>query len=81
MGTITDPASVGVAVTPSDTVNISADSMRCRGIYVGTGGSLSILMDNGSVTFANVPTGSLLPIRTRRVNSTGTTATDLVALF
>jgi hypothetical protein len=81
MGTVTDPASIGVVVTPSDTVNISADNFRCRGLYVGTGGDLAVLMDNGSVTLANVPTGSVLPVRTKRVLLTGTTATDIVAFF
>ena len=34
-----------------------------------------------AVTFAGVPAGTVLPLRTRRVRSTGTTADDIVALF
>lgn len=35
----------------------------------------------GGVTFRNLPPGSLLPVRARRVLATGTTAADLLALL
>lgn len=81
MGTITDPASVAVAVTPSDSADISATGMRSRGLYVGAAGNIACRMDNGDVTFVGCPAGLVLPIRTKRVLSTGTTATSIVAFF
>lgn len=54
----------------------------CRGLYVGTGGDVTAVLEQGStaVLFKAVPTGAILPICATRVKATGTTATDLVAL-
>jgi hypothetical protein len=52
-----------------------------RGIYVGTAGDLEVVNMRGeTVVFANVPDGSLLPIRANKVLATNTTADDIVAL-
>jgi hypothetical protein len=73
------PATGGSAVTPSDTVSLSGTS---RAIYVGGAGNISALMSNGqTVTFTAVPIGTYLTICVQRINATGTTATNLVALF
>jgi hypothetical protein len=41
-----------------------------------------VLMASGqTVTFVGVAAGSVLPIRVARVNSTNTTATNIVALY
>lgn len=73
-------ASNAVAVTPSDTVNY--DGQDARGLYIGGAGDVSLLTAAGkTVLFTGVLAGSILPIRHKRVNSTSTTATDLVALF
>lgn len=73
------PASYAAAVTPSDTVNLTNLS---RGLYVGSAGNVSCLTAGGdTVTLANVPAGSLLPVRLKRVNSTGTTASNMVVLW
>lgn len=67
------------AVTPSDTV-----SMECgRALYVGGAGDLTVVMreESNVVTFAAVPAGTVLPMQVRRVNATGTTATNIVALY
>lgn len=72
------PASGAHAVTPSDSLELPQIS---RAIYVGTGGNLVIeMLWGGTVTFANVPSGSLLPIRARKVLSTST-ATAIVGLY
>lgn len=66
-------------VTPSDTVN-QADGV-CRALYVGTTGSITAVMANGTVQlFSNVPVG-IFPIQVSRVNNTGTTASNIVALY
>ena len=68
------------AVTPSDTVNY--DGRVARGLYVGGAGNVALVTDAGAtVTFTGLLAGSILPVRHRRVNSTSTTATNLVALF
>jgi hypothetical protein len=37
--------------------------------------------DGTDVTFANVPTGTKLPVRVSKVKATGTTASSIVALY
>lgn len=67
------------AVTPSDSTNLSYDT---RAIYVGTGGNVvAVFTDNTAITFSNVPAGTILPIVVKRVNSTNTTASNIVALY
>lgn len=67
------------AVTPSDTANFS---FTVRGIYVGTAGNVVAVTEGGTaVTFSNVPAGTILPVRANRVNSTSTTASNLVGLY
>ena len=66
-------------VTPSDSVNLTQPS---RAIYVGVGGDISVeMLDGGTQVFVGVVTGSLLPLQVTRVNSTDTTATDMVSVF
>ena len=74
-------------ITPSDTVNFSftlggQTKLITRGIYVGTTGNVvAVDQDNNAITFIAVPAGALLPICAKRVNSTNTTASNLVALI
>ena len=75
------PAADLVAVTPHDSTMIS-DGAATRGLYVGTTGNVTVLTQNGqTVTLTAVPAGALLPIRVKRVNSTLTTASNIVAFF
>jgi hypothetical protein len=70
-------ARIALAVSPAD----SDLSAPVRALYVGTGGNLRVTTTAGNdVTFANVATGSLLPVSVRRVWTTGTTATNIVGL-
>ena len=53
-----------------------------RAIYVGGTGNIAAVSEDGSVEiFYNVSAGSILPIRPVRINSTNTTATQMLALF
>lgn len=78
------PASAAAAVTPSDTT-----VLNCRALYVGGAGNVAVHMlgvvgtspRETSVTFSNVPAGTILPISCYRVLSTSTTATNIVALY
>ena len=76
--TLQSPAIHAEAVTPSDTVNLGAQS---RSLFVGTGGNIAVVMADGSTaTFTNVPGGFVLPICVTRVNSTNTTASNIVSI-
>lgn len=53
-------------------------------IYVGgTGGNVEVELPGagGTVIFNSVPAGTILPVRSVRVEADGTTATNLVALY
>jgi len=76
------PARDAGAVTASDLTDFASYP---RALFVGVGGDVSLVpvasaADTG-VVFKNVVSGTILPIQSRRVNSTGTTATDIVALY
>ena len=68
------------AVTPNDSTDLALGT--CRALYIGTGGDVSIVDLGGeTVVFVGALAGSILPIQTARVNATGTTAGDIVALY
>lgn len=58
----------------------------CRGIYAGTAtgvaGTITAIVSNGdTVVFTGILAGSINPIRCTQINASGTTATNLVALY
>jgi len=73
----TAPAGYGRAVTPSD----SADIPMTRALYIGAGGSVVVDDIVGTVTYAGLSAGSILPVQVKRVRATGTTASNIVALY
>lgn len=77
---LTAPAQQAFAVTPSDSVDLS---LVTRGIYVGAGGDLRVLLlgNSSPVTFSNLAGGISHPLRIRRVYATGTTATGLIGVL
>lgn len=76
----TAAAGAALAITPDDNTDLARG---CRAVYVGSSGSIVAILDKdtSSVTFVGAVAGSLLPIRVKRVLSTGTTAGSLVALY
>ena len=73
------PASHFAAVTPHNSTNLAVPT---RALYVGTTGNVTAVSESGEVVlFKAVPAGAILPVVVIRVNATGTTATDIVALF
>lgn len=73
------PAVLGSAVTPSDATDFSR---LTRALWVGGAGNVVVVWYDGTTsTLTGVPAGTLLPVRCKRVNSTSTTATSIVALF
>lgn len=75
-----NPARRAVAIAPSDTAEFDPEP---QGLYVGGAGDLSMLGpdDTGPVLWKGVPAGTVLPFRTRKLRATGTTATNILALY
>lgn len=72
-----------VAHTPSDSVDVAFTNGNkiARAMYVGTSGDITLVNGEGNtVLFSNVPVG-ILDVGFTRVNATGTTASDIVALW
>lgn len=77
--TIDSPATRALAVTPSDS---TALTLFPRALYIGGAGAVSVLTLGGdTVTFSGLAAGQILPVRVQRVNATGTTATNIVAMI
>jgi hypothetical protein len=68
------------AVTPNDSTDLTVIP---RGLWIGVGGDVCLLAmgDTSEVTLKNVPTGSYLPVRAKRVKATNTTATNIIAWY
>lgn len=79
MSVLSAPFAKFIAVTKSDTINFFE---MTRSLYIGGAGDVTVLgMDGNPVTFSAVPAGTILPIRVLRVYATGSTATNIVAMF
>jgi len=73
------PGMDAFAITPSDATDFTYSA---RGLYVGVGGTVVLAtLANVAITFVNVASGQILPVACRRVNSTGTTATNIIGLI
>lgn len=63
-------------------VTVDVEIPVTDGIFVGSAGDVSAVMENNqAVTLRGLPAGAWLPIATRRINASGTSATNLVALY
>lgn len=83
-----EPYNAFMLITPGDTdaanLNLLApDYGPVRAIYVGGGsGALAMVNQNGNAQLlSGVVVGTILPISPKRINSTNTTATLLMALY
>lgn len=72
------PAYQLATVTASDSTVLQ----NVRGLWIGGAGTISVIAtnDTAAVSFT-VPAGTLLPVFAKKVMATGTTATNIVALF
>lgn len=73
------PAKLAFPISPDDVADMSSGT---KAIYVGTGGDLVVRLVESDVdtVFANVPDGSILPLRVQAVRQSGTSASNLVGL-
>ena len=75
-----DPARDAKVVTPDNAVNLP-DGV-CSSLWIGSVGHVKVTTRKGTdVTFSNVASGTLLRIQAQRVWATGTTASNIVALY
>lgn len=79
----TAPYTYGLAITKSDTVNFPVDVNYgwCDAIYVGGAGVVVVVLANDQLLSFTCVAGQILPIKAKRVNSTNTTATLMIALY
>ena len=77
---VSAPARQAVGVVPHDTAAL-ADIPKA--LFVGTGGSLVLrgVAGGADTVWKNVANGSVLPFRAQYVRATGTTASDILALY
>lgn len=84
----THPFDTVLEVTPSDTAALQSG---IRALYIGGHGSgsggggagnVTVVTAGGqTVTFANAPIGSYIPVQCVQVRATGTNATNILALL
>lgn len=76
------PAAHSVAIVTNDAAD---QAITYKAIYVGNTGDVKVELAGdtvgNAVTFKNVPNGAFLPIRARKIYTTGTTATNMVGLY
>ena len=75
-------------VTPNDSQNLVLSGSSIVGIdngaclFIGTGGNITITTIGGqTVTLTNLADGVFIPIQVKKVFATGTTASDILALY
>lgn len=79
-GDDTAPAVDAKTVTPNDGAALPDGSATA--LYFGGAGNVKIktAMDT-DITFIGLTAGAILPVRVKQVFSTGTTATNIIALY
>ena len=80
---VIEPYNFGLAITKSDTVNfpVGVNYGLCDAIYIGGAGIVvAVLQDDSLLSFTCIA-GQILPVKAKRVNSTNTTATLMIALY
>ncbi len=74
---LTTPAEGAEVVIPHA---VNEQSFICKGLYVGVAGDVTALMkDDSVVLYKNLPIG-VWPIRCKRINAIGTSATNMLFL-
>jgi hypothetical protein len=74
---LSGPATDALPVTPDNITDLPHVAI---GLYVETGGTVSIVTVTGEMRSIGVADFAVLPVGVRRVNATGTTASGIHAL-
>lgn len=75
---LASPAGRWFEVTPSDSEDLA---VRPRALWIGTGGTIALVGDDGVEASFTVPDAFILPLRPVRVKSTGTDAGEIRGLL
>lgn len=67
-----------VALTKSDTDELAA---VCKALYVGVSGDLNVITRDGTTVLIKAAPVGILPIMIKKLLSTSTTATNVLALY
>lgn len=76
----------GIAASAGQSISILKGSTETAVLYVGTNPAGTVVLKvrtsgGDDITFHNPPEGSFLPVQVKRLYNTGTTVTDVLALF
>lgn len=75
----TMPGYDGIAVSPSDAVELSP---AVRALYIGVAGNVKLKTIGGTtLEFIGIQAGTILPIQTKLVFNTSTTATNIIGIW
>ncbi|ADO41577.1 spike base protein, RCAP_Rcc01079 family [Ketogulonicigenium vulgare] len=78
-GGLESPAAQAVAITTSNTADLSVFP---RALYATTAGTVRVtMMEGGAIVTLPILVGVPLPVRVRRVWTTGTTASGIVGVW
>lgn len=77
VSSLAGPATDIQPITPSDTADLPVVAIA---LYTETGGTITLTSVDGAVRAVPVADFSILPVGTRRVHATGTTATGIHAM-
>jgi hypothetical protein len=78
MRNVAEPYTSARSITPHDTDSVGST----RGLYVEVSGDVKVdMIDGTTITFPDLPAAVFHPIAVRRVYSTGTLATGIIALY
>ena len=83
--TSVQPVESALAVSPNDSTDLvppSGDPKKAtRAIVVTGAGTVAVAMADGTTATVQVAAGILMPIAVKRIYSTGTTASGIVAFY
>lgn len=75
---LSSPVTGAAGVTPNDSTDLAEVSLN---LFIGTAGTLKVTMMDGSVVTYGAITAGRHPLRVKRVWSTGTSASNIVAEY
>lgn len=79
LDSLDSPAENAAAVTPNDGADLTTAT---RYVYIGGAGAMKVDMVGGqTVTFTGLLAGNVYRLRVTRIYATGTTVTNIVALW